>query len=401
MLKSLRLKFICITMLIVTVMLCVIFGLIFHFTRQSLAQESIDTMASIGNDPVQILLTDQYTSDVRMPYFVLQIGMSGNIITAGGEYYEYADGNILRELLEAVYSSSEQTGVISEYDLRYYKVQTLTGQRIVFADMTGEQAVLRRLAGTCVLVGLASFAVFLFLSLFLARWAVKPVEEAWKQQHQFVDDASHELKTPLTVILTNAELLRDPGCDADSRGRFTDSILVMANQMRGLVEGLLELARVDNGRMKIETARLDLSELISDAVLPFDPMCYEQGLVSRCDIEEGVIVTGSADRLRQVTDILLDNAIKYSSPGSEIWVRVKKERQHALFSVENTGDPIAPEDLKNIFKRFYRADKARSMSHSYGLGLSIAESIVKEHKGHIWAESENGVNTFFVELPLG
>ena len=400
MLKKLRLKFVCITMLIVTVMLCVIFGTIFHFTRQSLEQESLETMASIGNDPMQLLLPELYTPDVRMPYFVLQIGLRGNIVTAAGEYYDLTDGNHLQELLEAVYSSSEQTGVISEYGLRYYRVSTLTGQRIVFADLSGEQSVLRSLAGTCALIGLGSFAVFLLLSLLLARWAVKPVEEAWQQQRQFVDDASHELKTPLTVILTNAELLRDPSSDETTRARFADSILVMANQMRGLVESLLELARLDSGRARAEMTRLDLSALVSDAVLPFEPLCFEQGLSSRCDIEEGVYVSGSDARLRQVADILLDNAIKYASPGGEVLVRVKKQRQHALLSVENPGEPIAPEDLKKIFQRFYRADKARSMSHSYGLGLSIAEAIVQEHRGRIWAESENGVNTFFVELPL-
>ncbi len=399
MLKRLRLKFVCITMLIVTVMLCVIFGTIFHFTRQSLERESLETMKSIGNDPISIFLPELYSSDVRMPYFVLQIGMNGSILSAGGEYYSLTDGN-LTELLDAVYASPDSTGVISEYNLRYYRVSTLSGQRIVFADMSSEQTVLRRLAGTCVLIGAGSLAVFLVLSLLLARWAVRPVEDAWKQQRQFVDDASHELKTPLTVILTNAELLREQDSDAAARARFTDSILVMAHQMRGLVESLLELARVDNGRVHTEMAKLDLSALVSDAVLPFEPLCYEQGLTCSCDIEPEIFVNGSEDRLRQISDILLDNAIKYSSSGGEVWVRLKKQRQHAVFSVENTGDPIAPEDLKNIFKRFYRADRARSMDHSYGLGLSIAEGIVKEHRGRIWAESENGVNVFFVELPL-
>ncbi len=386
-------------MLIVTVMLCVIFGTIFHFTRQSLERESLETMESIGNDPISFFLPELNTSDVRMPYFVLQISLNGSILSAGGEYYDLTDGK-LTELLDAVYSSPDSSGVISEFNLRYYRVSTLTGQRIVFADMSSEQTVLRRLAGACVLIGAGSFAVFLLLSLLFARWAVRPVENAWKQQRQFVDDASHELKTPLTVILTNAELLREQDGDAAARARFTDSILVMAHQMRGLVESLLELARVDSGRVQRETSRLDLSALVSDAVLPFEPMCYEQGLSCSCDIEPEIFVTGSEDRLRQVSDILLDNAIKYSSSGGEVWVRLKKQRQHAVLSVENTGEPIAPEDLKNIFKRFYRADRARSMDHSYGLGLSIAEGIVKEHRGRIWAESENGVNAFYVELPL-
>ena len=258
---------------------------------------------------------------------------------------------------------------------------------------------MRSLTDTCILIGVLGFAVFLGLSFLLARWAVKPVETAWNQQRQFVADASHELKTPLTVILTNAELLQEPEYDEQARSRFVDSIMTMSHQMRGLVESLLELARVDNGGQNMVFSRLNFSELVSDALLPFEPVYFEKGLTLESNVEENLFVRGSQQHLKQVADILLDNASKYAFADSTVRVILRRQGSHCLLSVASAGDTISKEDLKNIFKRFYRMDKARSMNHSYGLGLSIADSIVGKHGGKIWAESADGVNTFFVQLP--
>lgn len=172
----------------------------------------------------------------------------------------------------------------------------------------------------------------------------------------------------------------------------------MSHQMRGLVESLLELARADNGTAKMDFARLNLSELLTDALLPFEPLYFEKGLTLENEIEEGLYVTGSASHLRQVVEILLDNGAKYSSPQGTVLLRAERKGSHCLFSLASPGEPISREDLKNIFKRFYRIDKARAMNHSYGLGLSIAQSIVTAHGGKIWAESSEGINTFFVQL---
>ena len=175
--------------------------------------------------------------------------------------------------------------------------------------------------------------------------------------------------------------------------------MTMSRQMRGLVESLLELARVDNGGQNMVFSRLNFSELVSDALLPFEPVYFEKGLTLESNVEESLFVKGSQQHLKQVADILLDNAAKYASPDSTVRVILRRQGSHCLLSVASAGDAISKEDLKNIFKRFYRMDKARSMNHSYGLGLSIADSIVGKHGGRIWAESADGVNTFFVQLP--
>lgn len=400
MLKRLRIKFICINMLIVTAMLCVILGMVFYFTRQNLESESLRMMQTIAEDMSRPGRPGQRHMEVRLPYLVLELGRAGEITAAGDGYYDLSDEEFLQEILETVLEAGARTGVIPKYHFRYQCVAAPSSQRIVFMDMSGEQSILKNLVRTCAAIGVVSLLAFFFISLILARWAVKPIERAWAQQRQFVADASHELKTPLTVILTNAELLQEPGRDEKARAQFSASILSMADQMRGLVESLLELARVDGGTVKASMSQLDYSELIANAILPFEPLYFEQGLAIESVIEPNIKVNGSERHLQQVAEILLDNAMKYSASPAAVRVELKRHGLHSLLSVSNPGKPIPPEELKNIFKRFYRIDKARSMNRGYGLGLSIAQSIVKEHRGRIWAGSRDGINIFFVELPI-
>ena len=399
MLKKLQIKFVCFIMAIVTVMLCVIFGTVYTFTSQSLEAESIRMMEAIGADPFQLGRPDEETEQVRLPYFALQIGPFGNVIASGGGYFDLSDEDFLSEVISSALFSGEETGVLQEYNLRYSWVNARNSRCLVFADMSSEQNTLHNLLKTFAVIGTVSLLVFLGVSVLLARWAVRPVEKAWAQQKQFVADASHELTTPLTVILTNAELLQEEGCEEETRTRLTGSILAMAHQMRGLVESLLELARVDNGAIQTAMSELDMSQAVLDALLPFEPLYFEQGLELNTEIENGVKVNGSEAYLKQVAEILLDNAMKYALLQSAVELRLKRQGSHCLLTVASRGEEIAKEDLKNIFKRFYRADKARGMNHSYGLGLAIAESIVTEHGGKIWAESADGINSFYVELP--
>ena len=169
--------------------------------------------------------------------------------------------------------------------------------------------------------------------------------------------------------------------------------------MRSLVENMLEMARVDNGTAKMQVGAVDFSELVCDAVLSFQLLYEEKGMELACAVPEGVALQGSEQHLYQVMDVLLDNALKYSTPEGTVRVELSEGGKHCLLSVASPGEPISGEDLKNIFKRFYRADKARTRNGSYGLGLSIAESIVQAHRGKIWAESANGYNTFLIQLP--
>lgn len=400
MLKKLRLKFILINMTLVVVMLGIIFALVIQYTARSLESESLQMMQAIGSGPISLPRPGQQQKEVRLPYFTLEITTQGKILTAGSDDFDLTDEAFLQELIQMSYAVDAESGVLAEYDLRFWRSTAPGPQRLVFVDMTSERATLANLIRTCLVIGAVSVLLFFGISMLLARWAVRPVAEAWELQRQFIADASHELKTPLTVILTNAEMLQDPGLDEAQSSRFSASILTMSRQMRGLVESLLELARVDSGTVRVALNTVDLSALVSDGILPFEPLFFERGMTLECTVAPGLSLRGSESHLRQVLEILLDNAMKYGLPGGQVWVELKKQGNHAILAVANRGEPIPPEELKTIFKRFYRRDKARSMTGSYGLGLSIAQRIVESHRGRIWAESRSGVNAFFVQLPM-
>ena len=401
MLKQLRIKFVCINMVFLMGMLCAILGIIFQFTRAGLEEESLQMMQAAAARSFGPRMPDGIPEQVRLPYFVVRLEPGGRLRAEGDGYYDLSDEEFLRTLVQAASDAGTSHGVLEEYHLRFLSAATPRQMRcVVFADISSEQAALGHLIRTCVLAGALGFLAFLLVSLLLARWAVRPVEQAWERQKQFVADASHELKTPLTVITTNAELLQNPDYSSQDRQRFAQNILTMSHQMRGLVGGLLELARVDSGTARLVFEPVDLSGLVAEALLPFEALFFEKGLVLNERIEPGVWVSGSPSHLRQVADILLDNAQKYASVPGEVTAAVKKRgRGRCLLSVSSSGEAIAPEDLKHIFQRFYRLDKARSMDHSYGLGLPIAQGIVTAHRGKIWAESAGGQNTFYVELP--
>lgn len=390
--KRLRLKFITITMSILTIMLCSIMSMIYFFTKMNLENNNIHMMRGIAGNPLLLRFPNEHPDDLHLPYFALQLSPQGSLITANGTYYDLSDESFLESVVDAALSVPGSVGIIDQYNLRFFRMDIPMGQVLVCTDISSERSTLRDLMRNCILTGIVSFFVFLFISIHLADWAVSPVDRAWKQQRQFVADASHELKTPLTVIITNAELMENA---------FSSNILVMAKQMSRLVEQMLELAKADDIQSETVFSQVDLSRLISDAVLPFEPVFFEKHLALYTDIAEDLWVKGDPSQLRQVLEILLDNAGKYSCQKGTIWVTLRKQgKNRCLLSVANKGQPIPEQDLKNIFKRFYRVDKTRTRTGSFGLGLSIAETIIIRHKGNIWAESREGINTFCVELHL-
>lgn len=332
--------------------------------------------------------------------FTIHQSFDNEYMASGSEIIDFSDKKLISHLYNEAISSDEQTGILKEYELRFFVHDSHMHPSVAFKDISIENAMLAQLVRTCIFTAMLSFCVFLVISVILARWMVKPAETAWNEQKQFVADASHELKTPLTVIMTNAEMLQSGIASEEKQKQFSESILTMSKKMRCLTESLLELARSDNHSAKTVFQDIDFSSLISDAVLPFEPLYFEKGFTLECSIEDDINISGDSIQLCRLADVLLDNAMKYSFPQTAVSVTLKKHREHCVFSVSSHGEEISKSDLKNIFRRFYRIDKARSMNHSYGLGLSIAESIVKNHGGKIWAESSEGRNTFFVKLPV-
>ena len=232
----------------------------------------------------------------------------------------------------------------------------------------------------------------------MMAWSVKP------GQAHLDRDGIRQMKSQLTNDIFQQELLHvyeQKAVSRDELVRETRKVMLeLSRQMRELIEQLLELARTDNAESRPTVGTVDFSRLAANAVLPFEPAFFEKGLRLDVRIDRDISVSGETALLQRLMDILLDNALKYSSPGGTAWVTLQKQgNRRCRLVVKNQGERIPPEDIKNIFKRFYRVDRARSRDGSFGLGLSIAENIVVQHRGSIWAESEDGVNSFFVELP--
>ena len=388
MIRSLRRKFIAMTMAVFTALLCVIFGLVIHFTGQNLQTESVRFLRSAAADPLQPGPPGQ----VRQPCFIIRATPWGQSIQSTGGF-DLSDEQMLSDIVALAASAPEPLGVLDQYDLRYFRSQSPTELTLVFMDISAERAAMRNLRLTCVGIGLLALGLFWAVSFLLARWAVRPVERAWEEQRQFVSDASHELKTPLTVILTSAELMQ-----TDPDPQHIRSILAMSRRMRELVESLLELARVDNGAVRAAFGELDLSALVADELLPFEPLYFECGLTLESQLEEGLHISGSDRHLRQVLTILLDNALRYSPENAAVRVELTRQGSSALLTVANPGE-LTREQCRSIFRRFYRADPARTAGGS-GLGLAIAQGIVADHGGKIWADSREGTVTLNVSLPL-
>ena len=256
---------------------------------------------------------------------------------------------------------------------------------------------------TAAVKALALFAVGVWLALLLlvyllSGWAVRPMAKAWDMQRQFVADASHDLKTPLTVILSNSELLRQQGESGDSPE--LDRIQSAGKRMKDLVQKMLTLARMEDDPNRGAWESMDLSDMVMETALAFEAAAFEKGLTIEENVESDLVVKGNRAQVQSVVECLLDNACKYAAPGSRVTVSLEKAGKKAKLTVHNTGSYIPPEDLKHIFERFYRADKSRTEGDSSGLGLAIVESVVEAMGGTVSAESsETGGTAFTALLP--
>lgn len=400
MIDKLKLKFVMINMLIISIILFISMGILYYSTSNDLKQRSINMMENIITNPYKLKVIEEHSDEIGLPYFAVLLDSSGKIENVIGGYYDLSNIDLLQGFIDEVMDSNKTIGELHDVNLRYLYSQSSENNRIVFSDISNEKAILKSLLNTCIRIYMLSFAAFLVISILLAKWAVKPVQQAWEQQKQFIADASHELKTPLTVITTNAELLENAKYHENDIHIFSNNILNMSKQMRILLERMIELAKGDI-QAKTKNDQIDMSKLIFDGILPYEAIFFEKNLDLQYHIEENIKIKGDVLQIKQILDILLDNALKYSTIPGMVEVSLKKQnKKYCVLVVSNTGEKISLEQSKLIFQRFYRADYAHTCKGSVGLGLAIAKNIVMNHKGKIWVESDNDLNSFFVKLPL-
>ncbi|MGD9559591.1 MAG: sensor histidine kinase [Oscillospiraceae bacterium] len=405
MIKSLRRKFVAITMLLVSLVLLGVFFGIGLYNANNLRQRSMRSLEMAlarpygGGGPSFELGAGMPNDLFREPVFVVQVDAAGTPRLVSAERIS-VDEDTLAQLTAVVLDKGEMTGVLPSYDLRYLVEQRQGSTRIAFITRTFEKEQVRSVMLGSGLAVAGALVVFFLASMLLARWALKPVEQAWQHQRRFVADASHELKTPITVILANLGILKNsPKETIERQMDWIDNSEAEARRMKGLVEDLLFLAKADDATVAAPMAPMNLSDCITTAVLGFEPVAFEQGIAIDMEVEMGLQVTGTLPQLRQLADVLLDNAVKYSHAGSTVKVGLHRRQGAVELAVSNRGAFITPEEGEHLFERFYRADAARPEG-GYGLGLSIAKAIVEKHKGKIAVKSDPGETVFIVSLPV-
>lgn len=284
---------------------------------------------------------------------------------------------------------------------------------IVFMDVQDVQNALARILLRMIVVSCFVLVILFLISYYFANRAIRPVEESLIRQRQFVSDASHELKTPLAIINSNAEaMLAESGATVESQRKWLDRIGEESDRMNKLIESLLYLAKSEESTGAEETP-MELSEAAEAEINRVEAILFERGIsLTFRKSTERIIVKCDAERIKQAILILLDNAVKYTPKDGSVTVETGQYRNFGFLKVTNTGEGIPQSELPRIFDRFYRVDKARTSSSAtgvpagegtgsgYGLGLSIAKNIVERDRGRISAEAEGGVVTFTIELPL-
>lgn len=446
----LRLKFIVISMSLLLLFLAIVCASVFAAMSHSLMQRSeavLDYTAELirtgqyikngagvkpSSPPAADLPgesanagTDPETEALRKQEWMLRHGnvhLDAILLEHVVSIYVDDDGKILRILQNGVSDSDYVAAVGSKLESFLgetpdgdgtatldgstfrYKCYTIGKQSLcLMVNCDGDSASVSQLLLILGSIGLVSILLLLCLSYYLSGRAIKPLENSWKQQQQFIHDASHELKTPLAVISTNIEAIR--GCPEDTiaqQDKWLSYIADEAADMRNLVNDMLTLAKGDTPVRSEQVAiTFSLSDVVEEAGLLMEANALEAGILMDTDVEEGIRFIGNPDDIKHVLLILLDNALKNTFEGGRIDLGLHRYHSDLLITCRNTGRGIPASELQNIFRRFYRVDPSRArLTGGSGLGLSIAERIVEGYKGKIWAESEEGEWALFcVRLP--
>lgn len=428
MLKKLRLRFIMVTMTLVTIILIIILTSIYLFMAQGERLQTTQFMKTVANtesfpsrnmppmfekNPPKDIAPHQsdflFSPDPSLyaNSFLVVIDESGGITLRyfSSDFNINEESDTILDFISLAQAKNTSEGIIkiNNSQVRFLIKNVPYKQIIVFTDRSSEIAILTRLLWICIFIGLLSLLGFLFITIILSKWAIKPMERAWEKQKEFVADASHELKTPLTVIATNADVvLANPSDQIKDQAKWLSYIKTETERMTKLVNDLLYLAKMDDEEILKHKMHFNLSDALMDICLPFECIVFESHKIFNMNITPNIEYYGDEGRIKQLGVILLDNAIKHTKENGIIDFNVTLDTNRILLSVSNTGPGIPEAHHEKIFERFYRVDKSRARATGgYGLGLAIAKTIVTQHNGTITVtSSEEGPTTFLVSLPV-
>ena len=346
---------------------------------------------------------DPFKGKVKRTYIYIEFNDINHLDSIIYQYCDSENDEAVKKAAVQIFNSKKDRGKISidknkyRYLLKYNPPKD--NYSIVFLDRTLEISTINRLLFIFIIITGIGLIFIFFISILLANWTIKPVAKAWDQQKQFIADASHELKTPLTVISTNTDVILSNSSDSvESQSKWLNYIKNETIRMTKLVNSLLYIAKYDANETKILFKKINLSNIISSICLQYEPLIYENNKKLITDIDNNIPIMGDEDKIKQLLNILMDNALKYSLNNGIIKISLKKNKQSNVYiTVSNSSETINKEQLNKIFDRFFRIDSSRNRkTGGSGLGLNIAKSIVEIHKGSINVMNKDNITSFII-----
>ncbi|MCD7951043.1 MAG: HAMP domain-containing histidine kinase [Erysipelotrichaceae bacterium] len=404
MIHRLRRNFIAIAMLSTLVVLTIIIGSLNIINYINLLQQADEILTVLSENDASFPDYSTNTEDlpssfnVETPFntrfFSVTIDNDLNVSNVDTKQITAIDDSTAIEYASNVIMTNNTSGFYDNY--RYKVVEDDSSYMVIFVDESKELNSFHQVLFTSIMISLIGFAAVSILIIIFSKRVFEPVEESYHKQKQFITDASHELKTPLTIISANIDVLEM----VNEENNWTDSIRHQISRLTTMVNQMVSLSRIDEIEELTNLVDFSLSDTLQECIDPFYEVATSQHKELLVDIENQCNYKGDQNMMKQMINLIMDNAFKYSNDNGTIKIQLKKTNKHYLLTFYNTTNEIPQGNLDQIFERFYRLDASRnSKTGGSGIGLSIVKSIVDVHKGSIHAKSEDG-KSMLIEIKL-
>ncbi|MFP5453490.1 sensor histidine kinase [Parvimonas sp. G1604] len=398
--NKLRKKFIYFSVGIISIVTIIIIGFVnfaifYNLNRNS--DELLKTLVENNGVMPKIAMVENSDYDQRVLYlknisnrfFTVRTDVQKNIITVNTDDVFFTSAQEAVEYAKTVLSKGQSRGFYKGF--KYLIEDTGKGKLIAFVDVVKDYGVIYSNLGNSIIIGIVVLFLVALFSFLLSKKAVRPMVQAYKKQNAFITDASHELKTPLAIIKTSADVLEMENGEC----KWTGNIHKQVNRLNELIGNLISLTKLDESD-ELEKFEFSFSDILSESVTDVKDYALSLNKNIVANIEKGISFKGNEELIRKVINILLDNSIKYAKENSDINVNLSRQNRRIVFTIENEADNLEIKNYNVLFERFYRSDSSRnSKTGGYGIGLSIAQSIVLKHRGRISADSFDGKKIIF------
>lgn len=398
--NKLRKKFIYFSVGIISIVTVLIIGFVnitIYFNLKRNSDELLKTLVENNGVMPKIAMVENSDYDQRVLYlknisnrfFTVRTDVQKNIITVNTDDVFFTSAQEAVEYAKTVLSKGQSRGFYKGF--KYLIEDTDKGKLIAFVDVVKDYGVIYSNLGNSIIIGIVVLFLVALFSFLLSKKAVRPMVQAYKKQNAFITDASHELKTPLAIIKTSADVLEMENGEC----KWTGNIHKQVNRLNELIGNLISLTKLDESD-ELEKFEFSFSDILSESVSDVKDYALSLNKNIIANIEKGISFKGNEELIRKVIYILLDNSIKYAKENSDINVNLSRQNRRIVFTIENEADNLEIKNYNVLFERFYRSDSSRnSKTGGYGIGLSIAQSIVLKHRGRISADSFDGKKIIF------